>query len=73
MVLLFYIKSGPVDFLCGLFFVRLDVARRIRPDENIVHHPAKNRMSAMGDTFLWNELHEFFGRRAYIDFSHRVL
>lgn len=58
--------NGPVNLLCGLFFVRLDVARRIRPDENIVHHPAKDRMSAMGDAFLEDELHKFLGRRAHV-------
>ena len=30
-----------IDFLCGFFLVRLDVACRVGADEDVVHHPAK--------------------------------
>ena len=41
-----------VNLLCGFFFVRLDVPRRVGLDEDVVHHPAQNGLPAMSWSFL---------------------
>ena len=47
---------GTVDFLCGFFLVRLDVPGRAGAAENVVHHPTKDRMPAVGDALLQHQL-----------------
>ena len=34
--------DSTVNFLCGFFFIRLDISGRVTPDENVIHHPPKN-------------------------------
>ena len=31
--------NSTINFLCGFFFVRLDISGRVTPYENIIHHP----------------------------------
>ena len=57
---------GSVNLLRGLFLVRFDIACRVGADENIVHHPPKDRMPAVGNHLLQHQLHQFFGRRRHI-------
>ena len=57
---------GAVDFLCGFFFVRLDVACRVGADEDVVHHPAENGMSTVGDFLFQHQLHQLLGGRGHI-------
>lgn len=42
-------SHGTVDFLCGFFLVCFDVSGRVCTDENVVHHPAQYRMTAVSD------------------------
>ncbi len=51
--------NRPINLLCGLLLVRLDVSRRIRPDIDIVHYPPKDRMPAMCQLLLQRQLHQF--------------
>ena len=57
---------GAVDFLCGFFFVRLDVSGRVGADENIVHHPVEDRMPAVGNALLQHQFHQFLGGWGHI-------
>ena len=56
----------PVDFLCGFFFVRLDVSGGVGADEDVVHHPPQHRVAAVGNPFFQHQLHQFLGRRGHI-------
>ena len=58
--------DGSVDLLGGFFLVGFDVARRVGADVDVVHHPAENRMPAVGDLLLQHQLHQFLGRRRHI-------
>ena len=57
---------GTVDFLCGFFLVRLDVSGWVGADEDVVHHPAKDGVSTVGDLFLKHQLHQLLGGRGHI-------
>nr|DAV87625.1 MAG TPA: hypothetical protein [Caudoviricetes sp.] len=61
-----YGGDSAVNFLCGFFFVRLDVSGGVGADEDVVHHPAENRMSAVCEFLFQGQLHQFFGRRTHI-------
>ena len=52
-----------VNLFCGLFLVRLDVASGVGADEDVVHHPAKHRVTAVSNLFLQHQLHQFLGGR----------
>jgi len=58
--------NNTVYLFYGLFFVRFDISGGVRSDKNVVHRPAQNGMSAMGDFFLQRQLHQLLGRRAHI-------
>lgn len=55
-----------VDYFCGFFFVRLDVSRRVGSYKDVIHHPAKSGMSAVGDFSLQYQLHQLLCRRRHI-------
>ena len=57
---------GTVDFFCRFFFVGFDVFSRDGTDEDVVHHPAQDRMAIVSDFRLQSQLHQFFGRRRHI-------
>ena len=57
---------GTVDFFCRFFFVSFDVFSRDGTDEDVVHHPAQDRMAIVSDFLLQSQLHQFFGRRRHI-------
>lgn len=59
-------SNGIVDFLCGFFLVCFDVSSKICTDENVVHHPAQYKVTAVGDFLLQGQLHQLFGRRRHI-------
>ena len=53
---------GTVNFLRGFLLIRLDVSGRVGADEDVVHHPTKDRMATVGDALLQHQLHQFLGR-----------
>jgi len=55
-----------VDFLGGFLFVCFDVARRIGADIYVVHHPAQNRVTAVGEFFFQGQFHQFLCQRGHI-------
>ena len=52
-----------IDLLGVLLLVRFDISRRVASDEDVVHHPAEYRMTAVGNPFLKNKIHQLLGRR----------
>ncbi len=58
--------NGPVYFFRGLFLVCLDVASRISPDVDVIHHPSKDWMPSMSNALLQRELHKLLGGRAHV-------
>src|SRR5699024_7065339 len=55
-----------VYLFCGFFLIRLDIARRVCADEDVVHHPPQNRMATVGDALFQRQLHQLFGGRGHI-------
>lgn len=49
-----------------IFFGGFDVSGRVCADEDVVHHPAQYRMTAMSAFLLQGQLHQLFGRRRHI-------
>jgi len=57
---------GTIDFLCGFFFIRLDVPGRVGADEDVVHHPSEDRMTTVGNALLQHQLHQLLSGRGHI-------
>jgi hypothetical protein len=45
-----------VNPLCALFLVYLDISGGVGADENVIHHPAKHRLPAVGKVLLQCQL-----------------
>nr|DAO53593.1 MAG TPA: hypothetical protein [Caudoviricetes sp.] len=59
-------RHGTIDFLCGFLLIRLNVSGRIGADEDIIHHPAQDRVTAVGNSLLQHQLHKLLGRWGHI-------
>ncbi len=58
--------NSTVDFFGAFFFVRLDVTGRVSTDLDVIHHPAQNRLTAVRDSLLQCQLHEFLCWRRHV-------
>ena len=59
-------RYDTVDFLGGLFFVGLDVPGRVLAHDHILSHPPQDRVAAMNDVPLHQELEQLFAWRGHI-------
>ena len=51
----------------GFFPVRLDIACGVGADEDVIHHPAQDRMSTVGDFFLqWSYVKKKYKLKPYL-------
>ena len=55
-----------VDLLCGLLLICFNITRRISPNKDVIHHPSKNRMTAMSDLLFQHQLHQLLGGRRHV-------